>query len=332
MLLRRRAREIRIRTGDSNIFAPIEVEKKGVKQMLTVTLARPMLMFAEPLVLCACLYLALEYAIFYLFFEAYPIVFQGENDISDVEAWPTDKGTGIYRMSAGIAALALIPGLLSLCSFYVQNTADLDAVAIGAILACLISLWYDRILRRAKERQAPWSMSEEYRRLPLACVGGPLHVVSLFWLVSYLLFCAITIAFQSGLRMLMAGSSQGWTARADIHWIVPMLAGIPFGIGIELTFISLLNYLTDAYEIFAASAMASSAFSRSIFAVMLPLAADPLYKRLGVAWASSLLGFLSFTMAISPFILIKYGDLIRRRSKFCQHLLEQKRNANARTH
>lgn len=47
--------------------------------MMTVTLVRPILMFAEPIVLCSCLYLAFEYAIFYLFFEAYPIVFQGIN-------------------------------------------------------------------------------------------------------------------------------------------------------------------------------------------------------------------------------------------------------------
>jgi len=43
-------------------------------------------MFGEPIVLCACLYLALEYAIFYLFFEAYPIVFQGKGHIpADLE-------------------------------------------------------------------------------------------------------------------------------------------------------------------------------------------------------------------------------------------------------
>lgn len=106
--------------------------------------------------------------------------------------------------------------------------------------------------------------------------------------------------------------------------MVPIIAGLPFGIGIELTFISLLNYLTDAYDIFAASAQASSAFSRSIFAVLLPLAANPMYSRLGVAWTSSLLGFLSLLMAITPFFFIKYGDSLRRRSPFCQELLRLK--------
>ena len=76
VLLARRARATRA-SGSGEVFADIELEAKGVKHMFTVTIARPILMFAEPIVACACLYLALEYAVFYLFFEAYPIVFQG---------------------------------------------------------------------------------------------------------------------------------------------------------------------------------------------------------------------------------------------------------------
>ena len=104
-----------------------------------------------------------------------------------------------------------------------------------------------------------------------------------------------------------------------------MLAGIPFGIGFMLIFMAFLNYLTDAYEIFAASAMAAASTCRSLFGALLPLAATPMYDKLGVAWASSLLGFLSLGMAIIPFAFIKYGNKIRANSKFCQQLLEKKR-------
>ena len=104
-----------------------------------------------------------------------------------------------------------------------------------------------------------------------------------------------------------------------------MLAGLPFGVGFVLIFMALLNYLTDAYEIYAASAMAAASCSRSIFGAVLPLAAKPMYEKLGVAWASSLLGFLSLGMSIVPFVFIKYGDRIRANSKFCQDLMERKR-------
>lgn len=78
VVLQRRAQKMRKKTGNENIFAPIELEKKGVKQMLTVILTRPLRMIAfEAIVLCTCLYTSLVYGIFFLFFEAYPIVFQG---------------------------------------------------------------------------------------------------------------------------------------------------------------------------------------------------------------------------------------------------------------
>lgn len=54
------------------------------------------------------------------------------------------------------------------------------------------------------------------------------------------------------------------------------------------------------------------------------MAAAPMYKSLGVSWASSLLGFLSLAMSIIPFAFIKYGDRIRENSKFCQELKQRK--------
>ena len=250
-----------------NIFAAIELEKKGARQMMTVTLMRPVhMVIREAIVLFSCLYLALTYAIFYLFFEAYPIIFEG-----------------LYHMNTGVAGLAFLP------------------IVIGAVIAFGIFVWYDNVLQRAQKANADWAAIEEYRRLPLACLGGPLYAISLFWL--------------------------GWSATPQVHWIVPMLAGVPFGIGFLLIFMALLNYITDAYEVYAASAMAASSCSRSIFGALLPLGAAPMYKSLGISWACSLLGFLSLAMCIIPFTFIKYGDRIRENSKFCQELKKRKERA-----
>ena len=171
-------------------------------------------------------------------------------------------------------------------------------VGVGAVIACGMFIYYDSILQRAKARNASWSCIEEYRRLPLACIGGPLYIVSLFWL--------------------------GWSASPHIHWIVPTLAGLPFGVGFLLIFMALINYLADAYQIYAASALAAASCLRSIFGAVLPLAARPMYDRLGISWASSLLGFISLGMTIIPFAFIQYGDRIRAHSTFCQELLQRK--------
>ena len=107
-----------------------------------------------------------------------------------------------------------------------------------------------------------------------------------------------------------------------------MMAGFPIGLANALLWISLLNYLTDAYEIFAASALASSQISRSLAAALLPMATEPMYSALGVKWATSLLGFITLAMACIPFVFIKYGSYLRERSPFCQLLLQQKRSSH----
>lgn len=209
----------------------------------------------------------------------------------------TESNTGIYGMSTGASGL---PFLASEYSLWIKQSAFLttyELVGVGAVLACFVFIYYDLILQRARARNAPWSSIEEYRRLPLACIAGPLYVISLFWL--------------------------GWSASPRVHWIVPTLAGVPFGVGFLLIFMALVNYLTDAYQVFAASALAAAGCSRSIFGTVLPLASKPMYDRLGVHWASSLLGFLSLVMTIIPFAFIKYGDKIRAHSRFCQYLLER---------
>jgi hypothetical protein len=178
-------------------------------------------------------------------------------------------------------------------------------IAIGAIISAVIYLSWDVILRRAQAAQKPWSRKEEMRRLPLACIAGPFFVISAFWM--------------------------GWTSRASVPWIVPCLAGILFGMGYLCLFMALLNYLVDAYDIFAASAMAAASLSRSSFGAALPFAAKPMYRALGIPWASSLLGFFSLALCIVPFVFLKWGEKMRQHSKFCQYLaLKKKEEAEAR--
>ncbi|KAJ5642922.1 uncharacterized protein N7484_005429 [Penicillium longicatenatum] len=260
VVLKRRAMKLRKDTGNSNIVSPLEVDSRNIRQMFFVTISRPFRMILhESIVSLTSLYLALAYAIFYLYFEAYPIIFQD-----------------LYGMSAGVAGLMFLP------------------IGIGAILACFVFLWYDGYLARAKARNAPWAEIEEYRRLPLACLGGPLYVISLFWV--------------------------GWTSSENIPWVVPFLSGIPFGMGYLLIFMAMLNYLTDAYETLSASAQSAASCTRSILGAVLPLAAKPMFNRLGIHWACSLIAFLALGVSIIPFAFIRYGDRIRANSKFCQEL------------
>lgn len=66
VLLRRKAAKQRAETGNVSIAAPIELESRGLKMIVTVILTRPFRMFLfEAIVLSSCLYMAMVYAVFY---------------------------------------------------------------------------------------------------------------------------------------------------------------------------------------------------------------------------------------------------------------------------
>jgi len=51
-------------------------------------------------------------------------------------------------------------------------------------------VYWDTVLQKAKKDGKAWASIEEYRRLPLACLGVPAWVISLFWLVSLTILTA----------------------------------------------------------------------------------------------------------------------------------------------
>lgn len=83
-------------------------------------------------------------------------------------------------------------------------------------------------------------------RLPPVIIGGVSFTIGLFWFA--------------------------WTGfRADIPWIVPTLSGLCTGFGLMSIFLNCLNYLIDAYLMFAASAIAANTFLRSLAGAGFPL-------------------------------------------------------------
>jgi hypothetical protein len=113
-------------------------------------------------------------------------------------------------------------------------------------------------------------------------------------------------------------SIQAWTANPQIYPIVPILAGLPFGIGFLLIFVALTNYLTNLYADQAASAMAALTCTRSICGAGLPFATQMMYATLGVHWAGSLLGFLALLVGMVPWVFWRWGARIRGRGSFAK--------------
>lgn len=107
----------------------------------------------------------------------------------------------------------------------------------------------------------------------------------------------------------------GWSSRPDIHWIMPIIGTAWFSVGAFLLFNSVMNYLSDAYPEYAASVLAGNDFLRSSLGAGFPLFASAMYHNLGVGWASSTLAFIAVAFIPIPFILYRYGDWLRKKSK-----------------
>jgi DHA1 family multidrug resistance protein-like MFS transporter len=109
----------------------------------------------------------------------------------------------------------------------------------------------------------------------------------------------------------------GWSGyRSDIHWIVPTLSGLLTGFGLLSIFLQSLNYLVDAYLMFAASAIAANTFLRSLAGAGFPLFSQAMFDTLGVNWAGTLLGCVAFVLVPIPVGFYYYGERLRMKSAF----------------
>lgn len=126
VILKRRAKRLRKQTGDPNIFAPIELEPRDVRHVVTVVLTRPIrMMLFEWIVLFFSLYLSFVYAVFYMFFQAYPIMYRGGYSILASGQKPpicSPARAGTYGFNAGEEGLAFLPSKLSPSPFVPQHS------------------------------------------------------------------------------------------------------------------------------------------------------------------------------------------------------------------
>jgi hypothetical protein len=96
----------------------------------------------------------------------------------------------------------------------------------------------------------------------------------------------------------------------------PVVATIFVGAGFNIVFQQCINFLIDTYQLYAASAVSGNTFLRSILAAAFPLISGPMFHNLGVGIAMSVLGCVAVIAIPVPFLFMKYGLALRKRSKF----------------
>ncbi|KAG9623760.1 putative multidrug transporter, partial [Aureobasidium melanogenum] len=108
----------------------------------------------------------------------------------------------------------------------------------------------------------------------------------------------------------------GWTSYTFVPWIAPAIGIAMVGFGIYSIYQAVVNYFTDAYSKYSASALSAASFGRNVFGAFLPLASPQLYSNLGYQWASTLLGLVALILSLAPVFLLVKGSAIRARSPF----------------
>lgn len=164
-----------------------------------------------------------------------------------------------------------------------------------AIGSCIGGAFIFYVSSRDKKKMEAGISRRPEDRLPVAMVGGVLFAITMFWFA--------------------------WSANFNsVHWFVPTLAGTLLSTSIMLIFVSYLNYLTDTYLMYTASAMAANTICRSAAGAAAPLFTQRMFDVLGVGGGGSLIGGVAVVLAPIPFVFYKYGEPIRKRSRFAPTL------------
>lgn len=197
------------------------------------------------------------------------------------------------------------------------------AITVGALIGTLINpvadiLYLKSAARNTENPGVPIPEARLYTAIP----GSLLFTAGLFW--------------------------YGWTSQPQYHWIIPTAGIACVGLGIYSIYMGVVNYLTDAYEKYAASALSAASLGRNAFGAFLPLASYQLFQKLGFGWAGSLLGFVGLALSCVPVILVIKGKVcfwqcfyaashayngvkeIRKRSPFMLEAMYDEGDANQR--
>ncbi|KAF4973432.1 hypothetical protein FSARC_257 [Fusarium sarcochroum] len=252
-ILQKKARVMRLQTGDPTIKSALDYEGLSLQHIAQVYLIRPWrLFFTELILVLLTIYQAFIYGMMFLFYQSYPIAF------GEVRHW-----------KKSLSSLVLI------------------GIVIGVFVGTGVVILYNQVVYRKKYKRDGGCEPED--RLPPMILGACLVPVGLFW--------------------------YAWTSAADVPWASQACASLLIGWGMYTIIIQGFLYILDCYSSMANSAMAANGTVRSIFGAAFPLFAPIMYHRLGVAWATSVLGFVSVVMVPVPIVFWYYGSRIRGISK-----------------
>lgn len=177
-----------------------------------------------------------------------------------------------------------------------QGITFLIFVTLGVGFACATAFvpWvyksYQRKLAKVQEQGGTHLPPEQ--RLVFAMMGAPFLPIGLLWMA--------------------------WTCYPSVSVWSPIISNIPVGFAIMCVFISSYQYLIDAFEAYAASALVGATFVRYLAAGSMIPVSIPFYENLGTHWTLTILGAISALLAPVPYVFYYFGARIRTKSRYAR--------------
>lgn len=165
------------------------------------------------------------------------------------------------------------------------------SLAVGMVIAMFLNLFvFEPMYKKALAKNNGKPVPEA--RLPPMIVGAIVFPIGILWL------CWTGAYFDT------------------VPWPAPAVAGLFIGYGLLSIFLPAINYIIDAYLVFAASALAANTLLRSAFGAVFPLFATQMFRNLGTQWAGLLIGLIGIVLMPVPVLFYIFGKRIRVKSKF----------------
>ncbi|KAH8646559.1 putative polyamine transporter 4 [Tricladium varicosporioides] len=179
-------------------------------------------------------------------------------------------------------------------SVYHFNQKEIGLTFLGILVGffCAVATFsvFDVTIYKKEAAKVGGKPAPEHR-LYAAMVGSVMLPIGLFWFA--------------------------WSPSKSVHWIVPVLAGVPFGWGTLAIFISVTTYLVDVYQAHnGASAVAANGILRYLLGAVFPLFTVQMYEAMGIHWAGSVFAFVGLALMPVPWVFYFKGSSVRSRSVY----------------
>jgi DHA1 family multidrug resistance protein-like MFS transporter len=170
------------------------------------------------------------------------------------------------------------------------SDGDTALAFLGICLGALISVALMPLINMIHRRVGKNGDDTPETLLLPAMVASPFFTISIFWLA--------------------------WTSYKSISYWSAYTSTVLFGYSLTAIFVSSYSYIINIYGTWSSSALGSVTMARYLVAAGMVVAARPMYQGIGVHWSLTFLGCLGVVCLPVPWLLYRYGKVLRDKSEF----------------